>query len=176
MVTQTPASAPPMAPQKEGEACAGREQGQSAAPWASGVPGHACCAALVIRGPFLCPTRSPGEGAGGNSECEQPSIRAGRLASPEYRENWKRGRKKPCLNLKIKMLMRFLFQKHILLIKLREHYRLVGGPAAAGSCPALPQADLAEGPGARAWQGRGIEGSRPPRGDRTAAGFALSQG
>jgi len=41
----------------------------------------------------------------------------------------KLGRKKiPCLNLKIKMLMRFLFQKHILLIKGTQRSRLVGGP------------------------------------------------
>ena len=43
----------------------------------------------------------------------------------------KLGRKKkkiPCLNLKIKMLMWFLFQKHILLIKGTQRSRLVGGP------------------------------------------------
>lgn len=43
-------------------------------------------------------------------------------------------KKKPCLNLKTKMLMRFLFQKHILLIKSTKRYWLVGGPMA----PALP--------------------------------------
>lgn len=33
----------------------------------------------------------------------------------------------------MKMLMWFLFQKHILLIKSKECYRLVGGPAVVGS-------------------------------------------
>lgn len=33
----------------------------------------------------------------------------------------------------MKMLMWFLFQKHILLIKSKERYWLVGGPAVAGS-------------------------------------------
>lgn len=33
----------------------------------------------------------------------------------------------------MKMLMWFLFQKHILLIKSKECYRLVGGPAVLGS-------------------------------------------
>lgn len=57
----------------------------------------------------------------------------------------KLGRKKknPCLNLKMKMLMWFLFQKHILLIKSMESSRLVGGPAVVG-LPALQgQARLA---------------------------------
>lgn len=42
-------------------------------------------------------------------------------------------KKNPCLNLKMKMLMWFLFQRHILLIKSKERYWLVGGPAVAGS-------------------------------------------
>lgn len=33
----------------------------------------------------------------------------------------------------MKMLMWFLFQKHIFLIKSKECYRLVGGPAVLGS-------------------------------------------
>lgn len=45
----------------------------------------------------------------------------------------RRKKKKPCLNLKMKMLMWFLFQKHILLIKSKARYWLVGGPAVAGS-------------------------------------------
>lgn len=66
------------------------------------------------------------------------------------------GRKKkkiPCLNLKIKMLMRFLFQKHILLIKGTQCSRLTGGP---GHPP-----PRAVGPGSAAEAGGGWGAQRP---------------
>lgn len=66
----------------------------------------------------------------------------------------KLGRKKkkiPCLNLKIKMLMRFLFQKHILLIKGTQRSWLVGGPGR------LPPRAPRPGPVAEAGGSRGAQ-------------------
>lgn len=81
-------------------------------------------------------------------------------------------KKKPCLNLKIKTLMRFLFQKHILLIKSRESYRLVGGPAepaAVRGVGAAASAKAPQGTRAQPWVCQEhpgpLRGSRSPRGE-----------